>query len=122
MATMIQSESITTHHRLKDGAVVDVLEIPNGAKPSLLFIHNDGEDEIVGVFADVLGQRWESASSIAEVRAGPSETIYGMSNHLLGHQLDDWDRSRLVINTHCVDGGRTKDETVTERCDYVPSD
>ncbi|KAH7125177.1 type I 3-dehydroquinase-domain-containing protein [Dendryphion nanum] len=115
---MIKAESVTAAHRLKEGVVVDVLEVPNGTRPALLFIHNEGEDDIVGVFADVLGQRWESASSVAEVRAGPRETLYGLSNTLLGQQLDDWDRSRLVINTHCVDGGRTKDESVTERCDY----
>lgn len=97
---------------------MQVLEVPNGNKPALLFIHNEDEEEIVSVFADVLGQTWESATSIAEVRAGPESTIYALRNTLIGSQLDNWDHSRLVINAHCVDGPHPRDETITERCDY----
>lgn len=117
MATMIQAESVPTAH-LKEGGIVDVLEVPNGTKPALLFIHNDGEEEIVGVFADVLGQPWESATSMEEVKAGPDSTIYGLRNTLLESQLDNWDRSRLVINTHCVDGPHPREDALTELCDY----
>ncbi|KAF2013772.1 aldolase [Aaosphaeria arxii CBS 175.79] len=120
MATMIEAGSLstTTTTRLKDTAVVEVLEVPSGAKPALLLIHNEGEGDIVSAFADVLGQKWESASTILEVQDGPSETVYGMPSSAVGPQLDSWDRSRLVINTHCVDGGHTLDETLTERCNY----
>jgi 3-dehydroquinate dehydratase-1 len=116
--TMIQAQSVATNH-FKDGGVVDVLEVPNGPKPALLFLHGEGEEEIVDVFADVLGQPWESATSIAEVKAGPDSTIYALRNTLVESQLDNWDRSRVVINTHCVDGPHPRPaDSLTERCDY----
>jgi len=117
MATMVQTGSVTTS-RLKEGAVIDVQEIPNGARPALLILHNEGEEDIVGIFADVLGQKWESATSMDEALAGPRETVYGLSSGLAKTQLDAWDRSRLLINTHRVDGGHELDESITDRCDY----
>lgn len=103
---------------LQAGGVVEVLAVPNGARPSLLFLHNDDEEDIVGVFADVLGQAWETAASVEEVKAGPPSTIYTIRNTSVGSQLENWDLSRLVINTHRVDGPHPRDETVTELCDY----
>ncbi|KAF2847947.1 aldolase [Plenodomus tracheiphilus IPT5] len=124
MATMVQAESVATtahahaHAHLKGGAVLDVQEIPSGARPSLLILHNDGEEDIVGIFADVLGQQWESAISVDDATAGPKSTVYGLSSKLASTQLANWDRSRLLINTHRVDGGYDLDETITDGCDY----
>ncbi|KAF1955457.1 aldolase [Byssothecium circinans] len=114
---MIQAESVTTAH-LRGGGVIDVTEIPNSDQPALLFLHGDGEEEIVAVFADVLGQSWASAPSLDEVKAAPRSTILGLQNSLAGAHLDTWDRSRIVINTHCVDGPHPRDDSITERCDY----
>jgi 3-dehydroquinate dehydratase-1 len=61
MATMVQAGGVTTSH-LKEGAVIDVQEIPNGPRPALLILHNEGEEDVVAIFADVLGQKWESAA------------------------------------------------------------
>jgi 3-dehydroquinate dehydratase-1 len=118
---MVQTGSVTTTtttSHLKEGAVIDVQEIPSGARPALLILHNEGEEDIVGIFADVLGQKWESATSVDDALAGPRETVYGLSNRLAKPQLDAWDRSRLLINTHRVDGGYELDESITDRCDY----
>ncbi|KAF2690825.1 aldolase [Lentithecium fluviatile CBS 122367] len=117
MATMIQAESVTTSH-LKGVGVIDIQEIPSGIKPALLLLHGEGEEEIVSVFADVLGQSWTSGASLDEVRAGPASTIYGLRNGLVGEHMESWDRSRIVINTHCVDGPHPRDDSITERCDY----
>jgi 3-dehydroquinate dehydratase-1 len=117
MATMIQAESVTTSH-LKGVGVIDVQEILGNPKPALLLLHGDGEDDIISVFADVLGQPWTSGSSLDEVKAGPASTIYGLRNGLLGSQPDCWNHSRIVINTHCVDGPHPRDDSITEQCDY----
>ncbi|PSN63959.1 aldolase [Corynespora cassiicola Philippines] len=114
---MVQSESVVASH-IKEVGVIDITEIPSATKPALLFIHNDGEEDIVGVFADVLGQPWESATSLNDVKMGPSSTIYALRDTLVGAQLDGWDRSRTLINTHCVDEGHARDDALTERCDY----
>ncbi|KAL6707967.1 hypothetical protein ACN47E_003641 [Coniothyrium glycines] len=114
---MVHAGSVTAAH-LKEGAVIDVQEIPSGARPSLLILHNEGEKDIVGVFADVLGQNWESAISMDDATAGPPSTIFGLNNKLASTQLEGWDRSRLLINTHRVDGREQIDESITDRCDY----
>ncbi|KAF2833870.1 aldolase [Ophiobolus disseminans] len=114
---MVQAGTVVTSH-LKDGAVIDVQEIPSGDRPALLILYNEGEEDIIGIFADVLGQKWESAASVEEAKAGPQSTIYGLSNALAVSQRDSFDSSRLLINTHRVDGGHELNEALTDRCDY----
>jgi len=115
--TMVQAGSVITSH-LKEGAVIDVQEIPSGDRPALLILHNEGEEDIVGIFADVLGQKWTPATSVEEAKAGPRSTIYGLSNARAIAQRDSFDSSRLLINTHRVDGGHQLNEELTDRCDY----
>lgn len=115
--TMVQAGSVISSH-LKDGAIIDVQDIPSGDRPSLLLLHNEGEEDIVSIFADVLGQKWESVSSLQDAQAGPPATIYGLSNAISVAQLDNADKSRLLINTHRVDGGYELNEALTDRCDY----
>ncbi|KAH7085154.1 type I 3-dehydroquinase-domain-containing protein [Paraphoma chrysanthemicola] len=117
MATMVQAGSVMTSH-LKEGAVIDVHEIPNGDRPALLILHNEGEADIVAIFADVLGQKWEATTSVEDAKTGPPSTIFGLSTAHAGAQLDGWDRSRLLINTHRVDGAHELNEALTDACDY----
>ena len=117
MATMIQTESVSST-QLKDNGFVDIQELSNGIKPALLIIYGEGQENIVSIIADVLGQSWELTTSVQEAKAGLDSIIYGISSVLAGSQLDDWDHSRLVINAHCVDGGHGLDESLTTRCDY----
>jgi 3-dehydroquinate dehydratase-1 len=117
MATMVHAGSVLTSH-LKEGAVLAVHEIPGGDRPALVILHNKGEEDIIATFADVLGQKWAPATSLQEALAGPSTTVYGISSALVGAQLDGWDRSRLLLNTHRVDGGHELDESLIDRCDH----
>ncbi|CAI6338693.1 unnamed protein product [Periconia digitata] len=117
MATMIQAERVTTAH-LKGGDVMDVQEIPSTTKPALLCLHGEREEEMVAVFADVLGQSWVPATSIDQVKATPRSTIVALQHTLPGARFADWDHSRLVINTHCVDGPHPRDDSILEHCDY----
>lgn len=117
MATMIQSQTVPPD-RLKQNGVLSLQEIAYPSKPSLLVIHDHGEESIVRVFADVLGQQWALATSVEDVRLGVGSTIYGLANTTVGKQLDNWDRSRILINAHCVDRGHRFDDSLTDRCDY----
>jgi 3-dehydroquinate dehydratase-1 len=117
MATMVQAESVKTTHLTGEG-FMEVQEIPSSDQAALLFLYGDGEEEIVGIFADVLGQSWASAASLEEVKTAPGSTVLGLRNSLAGAHLGTWDRSRLLINTHCVDGPHPRDDDMTERCDY----
>lgn len=117
MATMIQAESVTTS-QLKGVGTIEVQEIPSSERPALLLLHGEGEEEIIAIFADVLGQTWESTTSLEDVKAGPRSTIYALRNDLLASQVGSWDKSRILINTHCVDGPHPRDDNITESCDY----
>jgi 3-dehydroquinate dehydratase-1 len=138
MATMVQSESVATlplkpepatdvktdvktnptPHVAPDVLDVHQLQLPTTTRPALLVLHNDGEDDIAAVFADVLGQKWEPAASLDDLKAGPPSTVYALRSALVSSQLAAWDRSRLVINTHCVDANAPRDDTLTDSCDY----
>lgn len=107
---------MTAH--LKGGDVIDVQEIPNATKPALLCLHAEGEEDIVAVFADVLGQSWVPATSMDHVRAAPASTIIALQNTLPRERFAGWHHSRLVISTHCVDGTHARDDDVVEHCDY----
>ena len=106
----VKAEALDVHH----------LHLPTtaAARPALLVLHNDGEDDIAAIFADVLGQKWEPATSLDDARAGPPSTVYALRSALVGSHLAVWDRSRLVINTHCVDGSAPRDDALTDSCDY----
>lgn len=117
MATMIQAESVSTA-QLKEVGTIEVQEIPSGHRPALLLLHGEGEEDIVSIFADVLGQPWEATTSLEDVKTGPRATIYGMRNSVAVAQAGSWDRSRILINTHCVDGPHPRDDDITDHCDY----
>src|SRR5438105_2168668 len=103
MATILQPENVPPA-RLKENGIVNVQEIPLPAKPSLLIVHDDGEESIVRAFANVLGQQWASVESLEDVHAGVGSTICGLAKSMVGSQLHNWNRSRVLINAHCVDG------------------
>ncbi|KAF2745760.1 aldolase [Sporormia fimetaria CBS 119925] len=117
MATCIRAHGVPVP-TLKEGAVVDVVEVPYCSRPSLLLLHGEGEDDIAHVFADVLGQEWISATSMEEVKAGPASTIYALPSSTAEADLEKRNPSRLIINTHCVDGPHPRNDALTERCDY----
>ncbi|KAL5120070.1 hypothetical protein ACEQ8H_001895 [Pleosporales sp. CAS-2024a] len=114
---MVHAASVRSAHG-PDGAHMDVHHIPSGDRPALLIVHNEGEEDIVAMFADVLGQEWAPAASMDHVRAGAPSTVYGVGAAHARSQLDSLDRSRTLINTHRVDGGHAVDEALTDRCDY----
>ncbi|OCK73838.1 aldolase [Lepidopterella palustris CBS 459.81] len=117
MATMIQAETVSPT-TLKDNGIIGIQELSNGIKSALLIIYGEGQDNIVSIIADVLGQPWELVTSLDGVISEIGSTIYGIPSTLIGSQLDNWDHSRLVINAHCVDGGQSLDELLTSHCDY----
>ena len=117
-AAMIQAESVTTAH-LNGGGAIDVAEIPGKDQPPLLFLHGDGDGEIVAVFADVLGQTWAAAGSLDEAKTAASPVL-GLRSSLAAAHWGTWDRSRIVINTHCVDGPKNSQITSSfwNSCSY----
>ncbi|KAF2759778.1 aldolase [Pseudovirgaria hyperparasitica] len=119
MATKLLVETVSPTPFSKSMAVVDVQEIPTLQKPSLLVVFGKESEALVGVIADVLGQKAEISGSVSEVKAGLKDTIHGISRKSFLAEAAEWDSSRLLLNTHCVDGeGETLDEAFSSQCDY----
>jgi 3-dehydroquinate dehydratase I len=120
MATKLQTENVVPTP-VKAMTVVNVKEVVNAVqhpKPSLLIVYGDGQEGLVGIVADVLGQPWELAASFQDAGEGPRSTIFGLSRTAVIPGIDHYDRSRVIINTHCVDGAQPLDEEISEKCDY----
>lgn len=117
MATIVQTETIPQQH-IKTDAIVEVREVSTAEKPSLLIIYGEGQEILVSVIADVLGQHWELGTSMREAAATAGSIICGLSRTLVLPDLRLSKSSRTVINTHCVDGDQPLDEGLSELCDY----
>lgn len=122
MATKLQSESVVpTPLKTPTAAVINIKEVAENiptVKPALLVVYEENQETLVGVIADVLGQPWELAATVLESQQASKTTVYGIANTNVLAGLADWDRSRILINTHCVDGGQELDEALSKACDY----
>lgn len=120
MATTLHAEAPSAHHTLvKSRSVVEIKELLNGDKPALLIFYEEGEDRILGVVADVLGQDWTVVRSRREADRESLQTIVGVCSADVSGEWHPRDRSsRTSINFHCVDGGRAHDESLGTLCDY----
>jgi 3-dehydroquinate dehydratase-1 len=120
MSSLLQMESIPTpHHTLsKSRSVVEIKELLNGDKPALLIFYEDGQDDILGVAADVLGQDWNIARNRRQADREPLQTIVGVCVSDVGREWYERDRSRTLVYFHCVDSEHPLDESLSSLCDY----
>ncbi|EON68832.1 hypothetical protein W97_08090 [Coniosporium apollinis CBS 100218] len=119
MATKLQTSTAVPALPEKTG-VVEVQELGKVNKPTLLVIYGQGQEEIVSVIADVLGQPWILVQTLEEAEAVAEEIIAGILDTSAAPGLEGRSRtgSRLVINTHCVDGDQELNEVVSSYCDH----
>jgi 3-dehydroquinate dehydratase-1 len=123
MATALHVDSPSvphshSHSLTKSRSVVDIRELLNGDKPALLIFYEEGEERVLDVAADVLGQDWTVARSKREADRESLHTIVGVCTADVGDEWYPRDRSRTLVSFHCVDNGREPDETLSALCDY----
>ncbi|TID15517.1 3-dehydroquinate dehydratase type I [Venturia nashicola] len=120
MSLLSSMESTPTpHHTLsKSRSVVEIKELLNGDKPALLIFYEDGQDDILGVAADVLGQDWNIARSRRQADRESLSTIVGVSATNVGEEWYEKDRSRTLVYFHCVDSEHPLDDSLSSLCDY----
>ncbi len=100
---------------VKDGSPDELGKVD---KPVLLVVYGQGQEQIVCVIADVLGQPWTLVQSLEEADSAAEGTVIGILDVNAVSGLDSRTGSRLVINTHCVDGEQVLNEVVSTLCDY----
>jgi 3-dehydroquinate dehydratase I len=119
--TLIHSETPSPAppaNQIKASAIVEIQELANVEKPALLVLFGHGQKDILGVIADVLGQAWKIVKSLREAQAEELSTLVGVSASDLRPEWEHRDKSRIILNTHCIDGGEPPDEAVGLLCDY----
>ncbi|KAF1990954.1 aldolase [Aulographum hederae CBS 113979] len=95
-------------------------ELAPAEQPSVLLIVDEGYDSVAGVIADALGQPWALATSIEDVSSQERRVVVGMFRTAEYAENDLRSLSRLVINTRCVDGDRSRASASSDGdwCDF----
>ncbi|KAI9664615.1 MAG: hypothetical protein M1821_006061 [Bathelium mastoideum] len=117
MATRIRPTSASLAD-LKSMGVVEIQEIDAMALPSVLVIYDAREDAIVRLIAQVLGRGYYLAHSIPDAESGAFDEVVGVARSAELAKLKGGTWSRTIINTCCIDDGRTADPSATAVCDY----
>jgi len=93
-------------------------EIIHAEPPRLLLLYDKGQEDIVRVVADVLGQKHGILESLSGVAACPDETVIGIDNALISDPT--WLRKarRTIVTTHAIDLLELRNEDLSAICDY----
>jgi len=102
----------------KSLGVMKIEEIIHNETPRLLVLFDRGQDEIVRVAADVLGQRCVIVNSLEAAVGQPDNSVVGLDHSLIPRAEALRATRCTVIMTHCIDLRDLRDEYLTSFCDY----
>lgn len=117
MATRLQScEPVSA--MTKSNGVMKIEEIIHPDAPRLLVLFDEGQEDILQVIADVVGQPFVAVASLDELTGRQEDVVFGIPNQKVSDPEALREAHRTIITTHCLDAGDLRDETVTSLCDY----
>src|SRR5580700_4027106 len=108
MATkQLQSTTVPTPARPKStNGVINGAKAVSGDGRIVVIVYGQGQENIVSVFADVLGKPYRLASCFSSVCDEDHGTVIGLGDKDAKGDIRDRDKSRVVaINAHCVNLG-----------------
>lgn len=116
MAAVAQAGLVKAAVTTKANGVMKINEIIHAEPQRLLVLFDEGEEEIVRVVADVVGQSFSVVTSLRELE-GRTDLVVGLENGMLepGPLRSS---GRTVITTHGIDVKDYRDENVTSHCDF----
>lgn len=119
MATKLQ-QSVPTPTRPKStNGVINGSKAGAGDTRIVVIVYGKGQEQIVSVFADVLGKPYRLAPSFAAVDLEDHGTVIGIAASDAKADIKTRNRSLVVaINSHCVNLGMPPDVELSESCDY----
>jgi 3-dehydroquinate dehydratase I len=121
MATkQLQSTAVPTPARPKSAnGVINGTKSVSGDGRIVVILYGQGQENIVSVFADVLGKPYRLASCFSAVYDEDRGTVIGLGDKDAKADIKDRDKLRVVaINAHCVNLGMPPDIELSEECDY----
>ncbi|TKA27232.1 hypothetical protein B0A50_04569 [Salinomyces thailandicus] len=102
----------------KPNGVMKIEEIIHNETPRLLVLFDRGQEDIVRVVADVLGQAFVLVPFLDGTAGQPDNVVVGLDNSQV-HQAEELRRKgRTIVTTHCIDVQDLRDEQLTSHCDY----
>ena len=110
--------SVKAHPVIEAAAVAEIEDLAPKAKPALLVVFQRGEEDILAVITDVLGQPFTVVKSRQDAHNENLKTLVGVCAADFKLESDSRDTSRILVNAHCVDRGQAPDETLSSLCDY----
>lgn len=117
MATRLQTcEPVSA--MTKSNGVMKIEEIIHPDAPRLLVLFDEGQEDILQVIADVVGQPFVAVTSLDELTGRQEDVVFGILNQKVSNPEALREAHRTIITTHCLDAGDLRDETVTSLCDY----
>jgi 3-dehydroquinate dehydratase-1 len=102
----------------KANGVMRIGEIIHENPPQLLILFDRGQEDIVKIMADVLGQAYCFVDSLDEVAGRSDGVIVGLKNDLIPHPETIHNIERTSITAHPIDVQDLRDEHFTSYCDY----
>ena len=102
----------------KANGVMKIEEIIHTEPSRLLILFDKGQDEIVSVVADVLGQAIGIFTSLDDAAGRLDLAVVGIENALISDLEDLRKIGRTIITTHAIDEQDLRDENFTPYCDY----
>jgi 3-dehydroquinate dehydratase-1 len=121
MATkQVQSVAVPTPTRPKNAnGIMNGARAGSGDTRIVVIIHGHNQEQIVSIFADVLGKPFRLAHSFASVGEEDHGTVIGIGGVDAKVDMRERDKTRVVaINAHCVNLGMPPDVDLSAECDY----
>ncbi|GKT90817.1 pentafunctional AROM polypeptide [Colletotrichum tofieldiae] len=85
----------------------------------VVIVYGHGQDNIVSVFADVLGKPYAIRSAFQDVSAADQGLVVGIPAEHAKNDINSRDKGLVVaINAHCVNLGMPPDIFLSAQCDY----
>lgn len=108
---------------------MDIATVANGAKTSnrlqkgdtrtAVIIYGPGQENIVSVFADVLGKPHRMADSFQGITSAEQDLVLGIPLGCAKIDITSRNRDAVVaINAHCIGLGMPPDTYISSQCDY----
>ncbi|PSS27598.1 hypothetical protein M430DRAFT_93812 [Amorphotheca resinae ATCC 22711] len=119
MATkQLQAAPTPTRPRSTNG-VINGTQAGTGDTRIVAIVYGQGQEEIVSVFADVLGKPYRLASGFLAVGNEDYGTVIGIAASNAKVDIESRDESLVVaINSHCVNLGMPPDVDLSSASDY----
>lgn len=102
----------------KSNGVMKIEEIIHAEPPRLLVLFDEGQQDILQIIADVVGQPFLALEALDELAGRHDDVVFGMSNQRVADAEALLAAKRTIITTHCLDAGDLRDENLTKFCDY----